>query len=383
MIYLDQAASSFPKPNAVAEAVGKAINEYGANPGRSGHRLARQASETVDLARRELSDFVQGPPAERVLFFQNATQAINQAIFGLGLSEGDHVVATVYEHNAVRRPLEWLKAEKNIEVTYLRPDDKGNFSIGSLKEAVRPETRLVAVTHGSNVTGAVIPVNEWGRYLKDQELFFLVDASQTAGVLDIQMKDWHIDLLAFPGHKGLLGPQGTGVLMTGIGVRLQPILFGGTGSHSADPLQPDVWPEGFQSGTLNTPGIAGLLAGLQEVKRIGMAEIRQHEEKLTARLLAGLSDIPDVSVYYAGTPERLGVVSFSLRGTDVHEVAMILDEHYDIAVRAGFHCAPLAHRELKTEDSGLMRVSTGPYNTEEEIDTFLNALREIREGLAE
>ncbi|PYZ96250.1 cysteine desulfurase [Alteribacter lacisalsi] len=383
MIYLDQAASSFPKPPSVSRAVCEAIDEYGANPGRSGHRLARRASDTISRARKELATFFQCSQAERVLFYQNATQALNQGILGLDLTEGDHVVATAYEHNSVRRPLEWLREEKKVRITYIIPNENGVFTKEQLEEALRPETRLVAATHGSNVTGSITPVQEWGNCLKDRDAVFLVDASQTAGVLDIRMEDWSIDLLAFPAHKGLLGPQGAGVLIAGSRPSLKPIIFGGTGSHSEEPLQPDVWPAGFQSGTLNTPGIAGLLAGLEEVKSIGLDTIRKREKEMTDALLTGLSNMPGIRVYTVKGAERLGVVSFKMEGADVHEVAMILDEHYDIAVRAGLHCAPLAHQALATADIGLIRVSVGPYNTIDEISSFLNALEEIREGLAE
>ncbi|WP_096438012.1 aminotransferase class V-fold PLP-dependent enzyme [Alteribacter populi] len=381
MIYLDQAASSFPKPKTVAVAMAEAVNEYGANPGRSGHRLGRKASETIDRAREKLSSFFQCPGADRVLFYQNATQAINQGLLGFSFESGDHVIATKYEHNSVRRPLEWLKKEKGIEVTYLTPDSEGRIETKTLLDALRATTKMVVATHASNVTGTVLPVEEWGEVLHNEtSATFMVDASQTAGVLPIDMKKSGIDLLAFPGHKGLLGPQGVGVLMVKPDVKLSPIYFGGTGSHSETPLQPDVWPTGMQSGTLNTPGIAGLVKGLEAVEKMGLDNIYEHETHLTDKLIAGLSTHEEIHVVQAAA-KRLGVVSFYMDGADVHEIAMILDEHYNIAVRAGLHCAPLSHYYFNTAKTGLVRVSVGPYNTENEIDTFIEAITEIKEGL--
>ncbi|WP_026691783.1 aminotransferase class V-fold PLP-dependent enzyme [Alteribacter aurantiacus] len=380
MIYLDNAASSFPKPDEVAKAVAEAVTQYGANPGRSGHQLSRRAASVVEQCRKELSHFFNGYGSERVLFYQNATVALNQAILGFPFKKGDHVVATVFEHNSVRRPLEWLVEERGIDVTYITPSKQG-WTKDCLVKELKPETKMVVATHASNVTGDMIPLSEWGEVLRERVgTVFAVDASQTAGVVPVSMKGEKIDLLAFPGHKGLLGPQGVGVLMVASDIQLQPIHFGGTGSYSSDRFQPAVWPNGMESGTLNTPGIAGLLKGLEWVRNCGIETVFEHDQKLGKALSQGLRSIEGVKVY-SSRGDGIGVVSFVIEGVDAHETAMILDEHYGIAVRSGLHCAPLMHKYLKTEESGLVRASIGPFTTEEHLDALVTAVREIKEGL--
>lgn len=382
MIYLDQAASSFPKPPAVAEAMVKAVNEYGANPGRSGHTLSRQGALVIEETRQKVAQMFQCDSAKRVVFSLNATSALNQAILGLSLKNGDHIITTCLEHNSVRRPIEKLVMEKGVSVSYIPPDNEGKYSLEQLEKEIKPTTKLVAVTHGSNVTGEIFPIAEWGNALKNQQAFFLVDASQTAGVLPIQMNDLGIDLLCFPGHKGLLGPQGVGVLLAGSQVELTPIMAGGTVIYSESPFQPEEWPFLLESGTLNTPGIAGLAEGINEVNKIGLDSIYKHELELTERTINGLNQILGIQWFgpQLGEP-RLGVVSFSVEGIDPHEMALILDEHFNIAVRAGIHCAPLIHKYLKTDHTGLIRASFGIYNTVSEVDAFVDAVKEISAGL--
>lgn len=384
MIYFDQAASSFPKPPEVALAMVEAVNEYGANPGRSGHQLARKAALIIEETRNKLAELFQAEKADHIIFSQNATTALNQAIFGLAYEKGDHIITTSFEHNSIRRPLEKLAREEGVIITYLEPDENGSYQLEHLKASITEKTKLVAVTHGSNVTGAIFPIEQWGSFLKEQEqIKFLVDASQTAGVLPIQMKDMGIDLLAFPGHKGLLGPQGVGILIVNPKIDLKPMFYGGTGAKSEDPLQPKEWPTGWESGTLNTPGIAGLSKGIDAINAKGLTAIYEHERQLALRCIEGLKKISGMEIFKSSNEEdQLGVVSFRIKGIDVHEIAYILDEHYQIAVRAGLHCAPLTHEYLKTLDTGLVRVSFGMYNTFEEVDTFLQALTEIVEGLS-
>ncbi|WP_088036659.1 aminotransferase class V-fold PLP-dependent enzyme [Evansella clarkii] len=383
MIYFDQAASSFPKPEGVAKAMAEAVCNYGANPGRGGHALSRQAAAVIEKTRKQLADMFHADRHERVLFSQNATTALNQAIQGLEFSEGDEVITTSYEHNSVRRPLERIAEEKGVKIIYLTGEEDGRFSTEQLASVLTNKTKLVAVTHGSNLTGTILPIEKWGDVLKDHPAFFLVDASQTAGVLPINMKKSHIDMLAFPGHKGLMGPQGTGVLIVQSSVTsLRPLITGGTGSHSEEVKQPEEWPAGWESGTLNTPGIAGLSKGIDEVLEKGIKMIYEHERKLATYCIGKLEGINETELFGPGKDEeRLGVVAFRIPGIDVHEMAMILDEHYGIAVRAGLHCSPLAHEYCRTGETGLVRVSFGLYNTEDEIDTFINAVREIKEGL--
>lgn len=383
MIYFDHAASSFPKPESVSIAVAKAIDEYGANPGRGGHKLSRQAGEIIDQTRVALQKMFEAPKKEKVVFTQNATQALNQIVQGMTFQPGDHIIMTIYEHNSVSRPIERLKKEKNIEVTVIAPKSYEQW-VSDIENALKENTRLIIVTHGSNVTGDIIPIREIGQLVKDHSAWFAVDAAQTAGVLPISMKASHIDLLACPGHKGLLGPQGTGVLLVSEQVNLSPLMTGGTGTKSEAIEQPEEWPFGYESGTLNTPGIAGLLKGVEAVNEQGYERIASHEEGLAKYLVSELNDIPAFRVIHplqSGT--RLGVVSVKTDPLNSHEVAMILDEHYDIACRAGLHCAPQVHAYLGTTEHGLLRFSFGLYNTMEEIDELIKALKDITEHLME
>ncbi|WP_280771260.1 aminotransferase class V-fold PLP-dependent enzyme [Salipaludibacillus daqingensis] len=384
MIYLDQAASSFPKPTTVADAMVKAVNEYGANPGRSGHQLSKCASAVIDKTREKVQKMFRNQSVDRVVFSLNATTALNQAIDGLSWKRGDHVVATTFEHNSVRRPLERLKKEKGVLVDYVRPNEDEKTWEEAILNKITSNTKLVIVTHGSNVTGEIIPVESIGVSLKNSGVMYCVDASQTAGVLPIDMEAMNIDMLAFPGHKGLLGPQGVGVLLVKNHVNLRPINVGGTGSHSEELEQPKIWPAGWESGTLNTPGIAGLLKGIQEVEKRGLSTIFEHEKSLSIHCIKGLKKLPGIHIVGPGEEEnRLGVVSFYIDGVDGLEVAMILDEHYQIAVRAGLHCAPLTHESYETSDKGVIRASFGIYNTKEEVDQLVAAIEEIKDGLLE
>jgi cysteine desulfurase / selenocysteine lyase len=381
MIYFDHAASSFPKPRSVVKAVTEALTEYGANPGRGGHQLAAKASSIIYETRHELAQFFGLTDPKRVIFCQNATHALNQGIKGFSLQVGDHVLTTSYEHNSVRRPLEALKTEKGIEITYFQPNHNGEIDETAFYKAIQANTKLIVVSHGSNLTGMILNIEKIGKMAKEKNILFMVDASQTAGILPINMSEMNIDLLAFPGHKGLCGPQGTGALLFKKGINLKPVFHGGTGSHSEDIELPQLLPDRLESGTLNTPGIAGLLAGVKAVKEKSLKKIYTHEAALTNYCLQQLKQIEGVVVF--GPDEdvaRLAVIPFHIEGIDSHEIAMILDEHYKIAVRAGLHCTPLAHKTLGTESHGLVRLSFGTTNTKIEIDQFITALEEIREG---
>ncbi|TKD67658.1 aminotransferase class V-fold PLP-dependent enzyme [Pseudalkalibacillus hwajinpoensis] len=379
MIYLDQAASSFPKPVEVIQAMTEVITEYAANPGRGGHALSMRASSVIDRTRQEMASFFGFDHSDRVCFTSNATVALNQAIKGFQFEKGDHVLTTSYEHNSVRRPLEYLKKTKGIEVDYFNTGKTEAFDLEAFRKKITPHTKLIAVSHGSNLTGKIVPIELIGELAREKGIPFLVDAAQTAGILPIHMNQMNIDLLAFPGHKGLLGPQGTGVLIVGQGIELTPIHHGGTGSSSEMIDQPDSLPERLESGTLNTPGIAGLLAGLTAVKAMGLDTIRAHEKRLTEILIQGLEKIQFVHVY-GPTTDRLGVVPFTIEGIDSQEIAIILDQHYEIAVRAGLHCTPLGHETIGTSSHGTVRLSVGPYNTEEEIRKVIQAIEEIVDG---
>ncbi len=376
MIYLDQAATSFPKPPEVLEAVMRCLAEYAVNPGRGNHRLVQQAQEQVSLARRRAAQLFQIRNPERILFFLNATQAINQAIKGL-VRPGDHVIASGMEHNAVRRPLLYLQ-KNGVEVTFLKGDGWGVPTAAEVVGALRPSTRMVVINHASNVTGAIADIRAIGQRLRQAGVVFMVDAAQSAGVLPIDVEEMGIHLLAFAGHKGLYGPQGVGGLYISKELELTPLIHGGTGIASEDADQPASLPERYESGTLNTPGLAGLAAGLGMVLSRGVDAIYRHEWELIQHLQSELEQIPGITI--VGPPlrhPRVGVLSFQVEGYQSEEVAVLLDEHFQIAVRGGLHCAPLVHEKLDTLESGTVRVSVGLFNTHEEIDKLLTAVREL------
>ncbi|ADC49638.1 aminotransferase required for NAD biosynthesis (NifS protein) [Alkalihalophilus pseudofirmus OF4] len=381
MIYFDHAASSYPKPKAVGEAMIEAVNEYAANPGRGGHQLAERAGRVIQEARNELAAFFNAPNGKHVWFYQNATMALNQAISGFPFEEGDHIVTTAFEHNSVLRPLHQAAKLRGISVTYIQPDEDGIISIDEMREAAGERTKAIIVSHASNVTGAIVPLKEVKQIAEEVGAILIVDASQTAGTLSIDMERDGIDLLAFAGHKSLLGPQGTGVLISKHDYQLEPLMHGGTGSYSESSTQPSEWPDRYEAGTLNTPGIAGLLAALKDVKKRGIDEVYQHEQNLLALFLEGLRKLETAEVFGpAHLHQRLAVCSFRLKEVESHELAFILDEHYGMAVRAGLHCAPMTHHALETVDTGLVRVSFGPYNTEDEVKQLVEALIEIEQA---
>lgn len=378
-IYFDQAASSFPKPPSVAKAVREAITEYGANPGRSGHLLAKKAGDVIYETRVKLSQFFGQKHPQHVIFYPNATYALNQAILGYSFAKGDHVITTSLEHNSVRRPLEYLKRTVGIHISYIKPNNLGLIDPQDIKKEITANTKAIVVTHGSNVTGAITPIEQIGEIAHNHNLYFVVDASQTAGVLSIDMEAMYIDCLAFPGHKGLLGPQGTGVLIVKDPTMLTPLIYGGTGGFSELVDQPEKSPERFESGTLNTPGIAGLLAGVKEVEQIGLEKIFAHEWELTNYFLQELQTLTAVEVF--GPPieqQRLAVVPFKITGLDDHEATTIFDQHYHIGLRAGLHCAPMIHETLGTIATGSIRASFGYYNTLDEVKRFVEAIKEVQ-----
>ncbi|SES33725.1 aminotransferase class V-fold PLP-dependent enzyme [Salisediminibacterium halotolerans] len=382
MYYFDHAASSYPKPASVAEAMKEAVNDYGANPGRSGHRLSKTAFDKVEQTRKLINEMFGGFGKDRVLFSLNATTALNQAVEGLQWEAGDRIIATDLEHNAVRRPLERLKKERGVEIDFVYPENPQNSWAEVISESLCENTKLVIVTHGSNVTGECLPIEDIGAAVKNHPALFCVDASQTAGVVPIDAENNNLDMLAFPGHKGLLGPQGTGVLLVREGIDLRPLIAGGTGSRSEDAEQPNEWPIGWESGTMNTPGIAGLAAGIAEVNRLGPAEIRRHENELACQFILSLEQLSGVEIIGPGAvPERLGVVSFRIDGVDSNELGLILDSYYNTAVRAGLHCSPLTHARYGTVETGLVRVSFGVYHSSSDVDYLTEAIVEIQQGL--
>lgn len=377
MIYLDNAATSWPKPEAVYQAADKALREYGGNHGRSGHRLSQSAGMVICDARIQLAKLFNIIKSESIVMTSGATAALNLALKGT-LRAGDHVITSGMEHNSVIRPLEALK-EKGVDYTTAVTSPLSGVDLDDLRASVRTNTKMVVLTHVSNVTGTVNPIEEVGAFCRERGILFLVDASQSAGVLPIDVMRMNIDLLAFPGHKGLMGPQGTGGLYIRDGLSLTPLMEGGTGSRSELMTMPEKGPERYESGTMNTPGIAGLAAGVRFILEQGGEVIRSKEAYLANRLLEGIAGCSKIQIYGSGAGEnRSGVISFTIDGLDVMSAGLILDSAFDIAVRAGLHCAPAAHKTIGTFASGgTIRASIGYFNTESDIDRCVEALSAI------
>ncbi|WP_128895594.1 aminotransferase class V-fold PLP-dependent enzyme [Longirhabdus pacifica] len=377
VIYLDHAASSWPKPAGVVDAMVEAVTTYGANPGRGSHQLAVQASRKLFQTRSNIAKLCHIRNPNDIVFTKNTTEALNLAILGF-VKEQDHVVCTTVEHNSVRRPLEHLKQQKDVSVTYVQGDKQGHVDVQKIKEAINSKTALIICSHSSNLLGTISPIKEIGALAKEKGIVFLVDAAQTIGVLPIDVVDMNIHLLAFPGHKSLLGPQGTGGLYVHNLIDLEPILYGGTGSQSELIHQPTVRPDRYESGTANTPGIAGWNEGVLYVQKKSIQHIYDHEWKLTEEMMRELNKIKGVSLLGPSIDEkRTGVVAFQMEGMDASEVAFILDQHYSIAVRSGYHCSPLAHETAGSIDNGAIRASVGYCTTEEEVESLIRAVKEI------
>ncbi|MGZ4134586.1 MAG: aminotransferase class V-fold PLP-dependent enzyme [Tumebacillaceae bacterium] len=377
MIYLDNAATSFPKPPSVLAKMEECMREYAANPGRGSHQLSMRASRVVFEARMKLAKLFNVKNSDNIVFTQHATEALNLGIKGL-LKAGDHAITTTLEHNSVRRPLEYLRKEIGIDLTYVQADERGGFDVEALRAAIREETRLIVVTHGSNLTGTLLPIAEIGAIAKERGIVFMVDVCQTAGIYEIDVEAMNIDMLAFTGHKSLYGPQGTGGLYIHPDLDITPLMQGGTGGYSELIEQPATRPDRYESGTRNMVGIAGLLAGVTFLEETGLDTIRAHEEALTERLHRGLLEVPGVTVYGPPLGEaRSPLVSFSVEGFESHEVGFILDRNYGICVRSGLHCAPLAHETIGTTEQGVVRASIGYFNSEQDIDTLIEAVKEI------
>lgn len=376
MIYFDQAATSYPKPPEVIQAVMNQLTELGANPGRGTYKMANSSAALLQKTREKAAVLFGCSDPKKVIFCQNATMALNTAIQGFPWKAGDHVISTSIEHNSVRRPLNYLQGTKGVSVSHILWDEKKASFLNHVKQAIHPQTRMLVVTHASNVTGAILPLKELLDIAKEYRLITLVDASQTAGHMPISMQEG-IHMLAMPGHKGLLGPQGTGLLLLEGDITLHPLMYGGTGNHSLDALHPENLPERLESGTLNMPGIAGLSAAL-DLFESRKKENVPRETILIKKLLAGLENINDVVLYGPNLDEaRMPIAAFNIAGVSSLEIAMILDSHYQIAVRGGLHCSPDAHETNGTTEQGMVRASLGYYNTEEEVEQFISAIAEI------
>lgn len=376
-IYLDNSATSHPKPAEVYSAVIHTLKDIGANPGRGGHKASLMASRIVFEARELIATFFNAERSSRIVFTSNATSALNIAIKGI-LNEGDEVITTPLEHNSVLRPLFSLKKTKGIEIKFIDCSQDGSFDPYDIEKLITKKTKLVALNHSSNVIGTIAPVKEVFSICKKHKVYTLLDCAQTAGVIPIDVMDMNIDILATAGHKSLMGPQGTGILYVKEGINLKPLIEGGTGTQSSSVEQPVDMPESLESGTLNTPGIAGLKAGVEFIMKQGIKTIRDHEIKLNKMLIERLSDNKKIILYGPKNPEKISSpVSFNIKNLDCSEVGFILDEIYDIYVRVGLHCAPLVHKLIGTYPQGTVRISVGYYNTEDDIDAVVKAINEI------
>jgi len=385
LVYLDNAATSWPKPPEVARAMVDFLENVGANPGRAGHRQAVEAGRRLNDAREALAEiFGVGDPL-RIVFTHNVTESLNLALRGL-LRPGDHVVTTSIEHNSMMRPLRALEAQGvALAVVPAAPD--GTIDAGRIAAALRPETRLVAVNHASNVVGTIAPVAEIGGLARRAGVPLLVDAASTAGCVPIDVQRDGIDLLAFTGHKSLLGPTGTGGLIVGERIdmtRFAPLKRGGTGSRSNSEIQPDFLPDALESGTPNVVGLVGLAAAVRWILAWGVDRLRERQRAVVHRLLAGLAGVEGVTAHGTGDAGRqTAAVSFNLAGWPPSAVGLALDERFGVLCRVGLHCAPAAHRTIGTFPDGTVRFAPGPFTTDAEIDFAVDAVRRLAESTHE
>ncbi len=379
LIYLDNAATSWPKPPEVAAAMTDFLERTGANPGRSGHRLSIESARILYETRELVAQFFNAPDPQRVVFGLNVTEALNLALHGF-LQPGEHIITSSMEHNSMMRPLRRLE-EQGIEVTVVSCSPQGFLDLADVEAAIRPNTVLLAINHASNVTGTLLPIDQIGHIARIHNLLLLTDEAQTAGAYPVDMQADCIDLLAFTGHKSLYGPMGTGGLIIGERVdiqRMTPLKQGGTGSRSERETQPEFAPDRYESGTPNAVGLAGLGASIRWLQQRGIEQIRAHEVALCQHLLGGLSAIPGVTIYGPLDAEcQTATVSFNIEHMSPSEVGLRLDDEFGLLCRVGLHCAPAAHRTLGTFPEGTVRFGLGVFNTHEDVDAAIDAIRQL------
>lgn len=377
MIYLDNAATTYPKPLSVQKRVNEAVRIYGGNPGRGGHQMSLAVSKQVFAVRERAARFFHAP-VENVVFTSNCTHSLNTAIQGI-MSGGGHVIISCMEHNSVYRPVYAMAKVGRItyDVAKVYEGDPQR-TVQSFEHLIRRDTKAIVCTHASNVTGMVMPIRELGELCRKKGIYLIVDAAQTAGVLPIDMEAMGIHILCTAGHKGLYGTTGTGLLIFAPGVEMKPLLYGGTGSASSDPEQPVFLPDRFESGTVNSVGILSVGAGIQQIERMGLKRIYDHESAICSRIYRGLGSIKDAVTYIQKyEPGQFApIVLFNLKGKTSTQVVTLLDQH-GICVRGGLHCAPLAHEALGTLSSGAVRVSPSIFTTPSQAEQFLRVLKQI------
>lgn len=376
MIYLDNAATTFPKPPEVIESITQCMKTYCGNPGRGSHRIAIRGEEKIIECREEIAELFNIDNIFDICFTKNATEGLNYGIMNY-IGEEDHIITTTAEHNSVLRPVNYLK-ENGTEVTFLKTGVEGYLDLDKIKDEIKENTKMIIINHASNVLGTVQDIESIGKLARENGIIFMVDASQSAGVIDIDVERDRIDIMAMPGHKGLYGPQGTGVLFIRDEIDItNKTILGGTGSNSNSMIQPDFMPDKFESGTVNLPGIVGLCEGIRYIKKKGISKIGLNEMRIIRSLHSELSDIPEVQIY--GDFEkalRTGVLSFNIEGFDSSDVGNYLSNK-GVYVRTGYHCAPLIHKEINTELRGTIRASIGVFNTEYECKVLARFVKKI------
>lgn len=381
MIYLDNAATSFPKPPQVYQRMDEFFRNRAVNPGRAGYRLSAEGEREIEGARKTLASLFGAREPERIVFTLNATDAINMAVKGL-LREGDHAITSNLEHNAVTRPLCGLEKRGIISLTRIDASREGFLNPDDVKRAITSRTRLIIITHASNVLGTIQPIRDVGKLAREKGIIFMVDAAQSAGAWPVNVEDDFIDLLAFTGHKELFGPPGTGGLYVGERAQISPWREGGTGVNSESPIHPTALPFALEGGTSNFLGIVGLKTGVEFILETGVDNIKRHGQRLLTKVLDGIKGLGDGIVVYGpgasrGAENRLPIVSINIKGFEPLVAGSILDESYGIATRSGLHCAPFAHKCIGSFPKGTIRISPGYFNTEDDVAQLIYALKEI------
>lgn len=377
ILYADNAATTWPKPVCVLKTMQKFFFSVGANPGRSGHRMSIAAARILFQAREEIAQFFAVKHSQNVVFTLNATQALNIAIKGT-IKPGAHVIVSSFEHNSVMRPLNYLKNNYGVTMSAVPPSTKCAFDLTAFENAFQDNTQMVIINHASNVTGAILPVRKIGSICKNKNVPLLVDAAQTAGIVPVNMQKDLIDILVFTGHKGLLGPQGTGGLCVGDNIDIDALFQGGTGSRSEYELHPEFMPDKLEAGTPNIIGIAGLRAGIQYLLKSGLDNIAEKEKKLAEKLIKGLSANNKIIVYGPkDLKNRIAVVSFNIKDKPPDEAGRMLDRKYKIMTRVGLHCAPSAHKAINTFNHGTVRISLGIMNTSRDAERIIRAVNAL------
>ena len=386
MIYLDNSATTFPKPDSVISAMTDFMKNTCANPGRSGHKMAQETNREILMARMDMAKLFNIANPMQLIFTKNASEALNIAILGY-VKKGDHVITSCMEHNSVLRPLNYLKDIGDIELSIVSSDDEGFVHAKDIAVELKPNTTLVAVTHASNLTGSINDIKEIAKTIatenlnRENKISLLVDAAQTAGLVDIDVNEMGIDMLAGAGHKSLYGPTGTGFLYVSENIKLEPLYRGGTGSISESLIQPDFMPDMLETGTLNASGIVGLKAGINYIVEKDIQKLREKQQNMIAKLISEFSKIENVKIFGSkDSKKRASAVSINIGDRDSQEITYLLSDKYDIATRGGKHCAPLAHKRMGTLEQGMVRISISSFTTDEEINSVINAVKELAQG---